>query len=68
MPTLAIPDPQTTPVLTIPEAGRLLGIGRASAYRAADEGSLPTIPMGGRRRLVPTAALRRMLQVDAGAA
>lgn len=53
-------DPRETPTLTVEEAGRLLGIGRSLAYAAARDGSLPTIRLG-KRILVPTAALLRML-------
>ena len=51
-------------VLTVEEAGRILRCSRSSAYQAARRGELPTIKLG-RRLLVPTAALRRMLgEVD----
>jgi len=46
--------------LTVPEAGRLLGISRGAAYAAAADKSLPTIRIG-RRLLVPRAALDRLL-------
>lgn len=46
-----------------PDAGRILGLSRQSAYDAATRGDIPTIRIG-RRLLVPTAALRRMLQLD----
>jgi len=47
-------------VLTVEEAGRLLQIGRQSAYKAARSGELPTIRIG-RRLLVPRARLAEML-------
>lgn len=47
--------------LTVPEAGKTLGIGRSAAYEAARTGQLPTIRIG-RRLLVPSAALDRLLQ------
>lgn len=47
--------------ITIPEAGRLLGIGRDAAYRAAKRGEIPTLRLG-RRLVVPIAGLERMLQ------
>ena len=56
-------------VLPIPIAGRIVGLrSRASAYRAASRGDLPTLPLGS-RRVVPVAKLRRMLGElpDAGA-
>ena len=53
---------------TIPEAGRILGIGRNSAYEAARRGEIPVIRIGG-RIVVPVAALEHMLggSVDRGA-
>jgi excisionase family DNA binding protein len=48
------------PVLSIEEAGQMLGISRNLAYQAAHSGDLPTIRIG-RRLLVPKAALERML-------
>ena len=44
---------------SIPTAARLLGIGRASAYKAAAEGVIPSIRIG-RTVRVPSAALRRL--------
>lgn len=38
----------------------VLGVARSSAYQAAHRGEIPTIRIG-RRLLVPTAELRRML-------
>jgi excisionase family DNA binding protein len=51
------PERQT---LTIPEAARALGIGRNQAYEAAKRGEIPTIRIG-KRVLVPTVALKAML-------
>ncbi len=48
------------PTLTVEEAGELLGISRYAAYRAASSGELPVLRLG-RRLLVPTARLLRML-------
>lgn len=59
---MSLPDPQETPTLSIPDAGKLLGLDRSSAYRAANAGYIPTIQLGQRRRCVPTAALLEMLQ------
>ena len=50
--------------ITITEAAALLGIGRNQAYQAAARGELPVLRLG-RRLLVPTAPLRRMLGVVA---
>jgi excisionase family DNA binding protein len=46
--------------LTVAEAGEVVGIGRASAYQAANSGDIPTVRIG-RRLLVPVAQLKRML-------
>lgn len=48
-------------VYTIEEAAHLLGIGRSSAYAAAQRGEIPTIRIG-RRLLVPKPAFERLLQ------
>lgn len=59
----AIPDPAHEPVLRVEEAGAFLGLGRSSAYSAVARGDLPAIRIG-RRWVVPTAALRRLLGLD----
>jgi excisionase family DNA binding protein len=46
--------------LTVPEAARLIGISRMTAYVAVREGTIPSIRIG-RRVLVPRAALDRLL-------
>ncbi|MEX0592554.1 MAG: helix-turn-helix domain-containing protein [Nitriliruptoraceae bacterium] len=46
--------------MTVEQAGKLLGISRRSAYRAAASGDIPIIRLG-HRILVPTAHLHRML-------
>lgn len=58
-----LPDPLEQPTMTIEEARAYLHISRASAYEAARTGQLPTIKIG-RRIVVPTAALRRLLAID----
>lgn len=50
------------PTVTVEKAGELLGIGRRTAYKAANTGELPTVRIG-RRLLVPTAKLLRLLGV-----
>lgn len=59
-----IPDPQTTPTITVPEAAAILGIGRDTAYQAVRTGDLPAIHFGGAIR-IPTAALQRLLAGEA---
>lgn len=48
------------PLMTIPRAAEFLGVSRASAYRYAATGDLPTLTLG-RRTYVVTARLRHIL-------
>jgi len=51
-------------VLDLVTAGEWLGIGRSLAYRLAREGRFPVPVLAlGRRRVVPKAALERLLQM-----
>ena len=52
--------PALPATISVEEAGKLLGLSRSSAYRAAARGQLPTLVFG-RRLLVPTARLLEML-------
>jgi excisionase family DNA binding protein len=47
-------------VFSVPEAGRLLALSRATAYMLANQGIIPTIRLG-RRLVVPKIAIERML-------
>ena len=47
-------------VLTVPEAGAQLGLGRNASYDAAKRGDIPTIKLGKLLR-VPKLAIERML-------
>jgi len=47
-------------VLNVKETGKALGLSRASAYKAAHDGSIPTIRLG-RRLVVPRVQLERLL-------
>lgn len=58
-----IPSAVETPTMTIEEAAALLGISRSSAYAAARRGEIPALRIGN-RWIVPTAALRRKLELD----
>lgn len=49
--------------ISVPDAARLLGIGRNQAYQAAARGELPALRLGG-RILVLTSPLRRMLGAE----
>lgn len=55
-----VPDPQTRPTISVPEAGELLGLKRSSSYEAAHRGDIPTIAVG-RQMRVPTAKLLALL-------
>jgi hypothetical protein len=57
---LTIADIRGRATITIPAAGQILGLGRDSAYRAADRGEIPTLKLG-RRLLVPVPKLLRLL-------
>lgn len=51
--------------VTVAEAGRLLGISRATAYALAGKpGGIPVIRLGRRRLVVPKAALQKLLEGD----
>jgi hypothetical protein len=52
------------PLISVTQACKLLGVGRASGYRAAAAGDLPTIRWN-RRLYVPTARLRAMVGLEA---
>jgi excisionase family DNA binding protein len=54
-------DPPKT--LSVPEAGRWLGIGRNASYEAARRGDIPTIKIG-RLLRVPVVALERKLEAS----
>lgn len=57
------------PTLDLPEAGRLLGIGRTVAYQLARRGEFPVRVLRlGNRCKVPTADLLALLGVDREAA
>ena len=60
---MTIPDAATRPTMTVEETGEALGISRASAYEGVRSGAIPSIKIG-RRIVVPTAALRRLLELD----
>jgi excisionase family DNA binding protein len=47
-------------VLTVPEAGAQLGLGRNASYEAAKRGDIPTIKLGKLLR-VPKLAFERLL-------
>ena len=57
------PDPEDQATVTVDDAARIIGISRGSMYRAIDRGEIPIVRVG-KRVLIPTATLRRMLHLD----
>ena len=57
---LTLAELSQRPTITVPEAADILGISRESAYKAARAGELPVLMLG-RRMVVPTAPLVRLL-------
>jgi hypothetical protein len=57
------------PTASVPEVGRIcFNLSRNGSYAAARSGGIPTIEVGGserRRLMVPTAALRKILGIEA---
>ncbi len=58
-----LPSAAECPTLTVEIAGRYLGISRPTAYEGVRTGDIPSVRVG-KRLLVPTAALRRLLGLD----
>lgn len=50
-------DHANSPLLTIPEVARLLGISRVRCYEMAASGEIPSMRLSARRIRVPQAAL-----------
>ena len=51
----SIPDPNQEPTITVPRAGRILGMSRNAAYAAAKDGRFPVIAISPNRVVVITA-------------
>lgn len=51
----------TKATISVPEAGKILGVGRQAAYEAVHRGEIPAIRIG-RLLRVPRAAFERMLE------
>lgn len=51
------------PFLDAKEAAAVLGLGRDATYRAIESGQIPSIRVGKKIR-IPTAALKRMANLD----
>jgi predicted DNA-binding transcriptional regulator AlpA len=72
VPTLAqmvtsalVPDPGVKPTMQVGDVAKAIGISRAAAYEGVKTGAIPSIRIG-KRIVVPTAAVRRLLQLDSG--
>lgn len=55
-----MPKDTNRETMSVPEAGRLLGLGIHGSYAAAKRGEIPTLKFGKKLR-VPRRALERML-------
>jgi excisionase family DNA binding protein len=58
-----VPDPAIEPTVTVERAAELLGISRGQGYEGVRTGDIPSLRVG-HRILIPTAAIRRLLQLD----
>jgi excisionase family DNA binding protein len=56
-------DPKITPTISVDEFAAVAGIARSTAFAAVRAGEVPSIRFGKRIR-IPTAAVRRMLELD----
>ena len=56
------PEPSERLCISVPEAAKLLGVSRNTAYEMVKLGQLPTIRCGLRRLLVPRVAFIKMLE------
>lgn len=51
------------PTLTVDQAAEILGVNRQTAYAAVHRGEIPSIKVG-RRLIIPTAQLMKLLGTD----
>jgi excisionase family DNA binding protein len=51
----SVPDPQADPFLTVPRTAAILNVTPRHAYRLVQSGEIPSITVGERRIVVPTA-------------
>jgi hypothetical protein len=63
--TAVVPDPAVEPTMPVGRVAAAFHISRAAAYEGVKNGQIPSIRIG-RRVVVPTAAVRRMLLLDGG--
>lgn len=50
--------------LTVPEAAEVLGCSKAHLYEVIARGELQVVPHMGRRKLIPRAAVERMVALE----
>lgn len=60
---MTLDDIRCRTTISVPEAGRALGIGRDAAYAAAARGEIPTLRLG-RTLRVPVPKLLELLRVE----
>jgi excisionase family DNA binding protein len=63
VPVLTLDELRDRPTVSVEEAGAVLSLGRGSAYAAVKRGEIPGIRLG-RRIVVPSSALLRMLDAE----
>jgi excisionase family DNA binding protein len=56
-------DPFESPTMTVEDLAELLQCGRTATYDAVRRGEIPSFKVG-RRFIIPTAAVRRLLALD----
>ncbi len=56
-----MPHAPVRETMTVEEAGKVLGVGRAAAYRAVGRGDIPALRVG-KKILIPRLALDRLLR------
>ena len=61
---MANSEPDERLVVSVPEAGRVLGLGRNASYEAVKRGEIPVLRFG-KLLKVPTAWLKSVLSGDA---
>jgi hypothetical protein len=49
---------------TIPQAGAMVGLSPLRSYEAAKQGFIPTVELGGRRKIVPKRAWNLKLGIE----
>jgi len=57
---VTVPDPSGRRWISIEEAGRYFGVGKARAHQLARAGVIPTLQISERRWLVPVSALQEL--------